>query len=353
MPLYSPNAVEHQRPTYVWVPSQDTMIEDLRMIVKRCRQYSEANRTMRIRQECDRDKVANYIRLIELLGRYGLYNIVLDDLSLDRLSPKAIFLCKNRRFLCYWFYEIIGGEIRPGDFRQLKKITTILSVIRPRGMERVFLEGDSIYVVYRGNKYSLTTDRRGWEDTRLPSFSINTKSHGVLKFYLVESGIRFSGQSPHIDLESERFTCTYYSDRYIYDSRAQRLLGGTSLRDSSYFFIPHGIDSDVISLSEIEDYIRRYSYDDPAKGFGTRLFYYDEAGLINSKLYPSGKSTMRVLTQISNDEIAVHASPSKFIRRRVDECENDIRVLVRAPRILVVNKERIDQLVAEHIIEID
>lgn len=352
MPVYSPSCVEHHSSTYVWKPNQETMVQDLRVIVKRCKQYANANRTLLIQQLGD-DVLGNYVRLLELLGRYGLYNIKFADYSLDRFSTQAIYLCRNKKFLSYWFYELIGGEIRPGDYEQLKKITTIISVIRPRGMERVFLDGGSIYIIYRGVRYSLTTDRRGWENTRLPSFSIETKRGGILKFYLVESGIRFSGHSPKTNLENERFTCRYYSDRFIYDSRAQRLLGGNSLRDTSYFFVPFGSNSDVISLADIQDYLNKYGYDDPSRGYGTRLFYYDEAGLINSKLFPSGRSSMKVLTQISNDEIAVHVTPSKYIKKKINQCDQFVRVLVRAPRILVVDKERIDQLVSEHIIELD
>ena len=355
MTLYSPSCLKNHAETYVWNPTKGNIIKDCKAILKRCKQYEDSNKILNVEQEDNGDKVGNYIRLIELLGRYGLYNVKFADFPLSKFSNKALYLCRNKRFLQYWFYDIIGGTIIPNDIEQLKKITTILAVIKPRGLEHICLENNVISTSYQGIRYSITSDVRGWEDTSadLPSFSINTRNGGVVCFYLVEPGIHFSGHASKMrNIPNRHFSCRYYNQQFEYDGKTQKLFSDGSLKDTSLYLTPTNKSIDVIFLGDIEDYLKSYAYDDPSKGFGTRLFYFDEANLINTETFPTDTKSLRILTQISNEEIAIHNTPSKYIRKTVDDCGGYNKVLTAVPRVLVIDKSKFDQLQSENIIRI-
>lgn len=338
---------------YVWDPQQGNIVEDCRKILELAKEYYKSNKILFLEQ-VGNNKAENYIRIIELLGRYGLYNIKFSDFPLNRFTPRAIYLTKNPRFACFWFFEFLNGRggILRGDLEQLRKVVTLLSVIKPRGVDSIGLYKGSIICRCGGREYSLVTDLRGWNESALPSFSIMTKKSGLVKFYLVDAGVEFTGHQSKLNLQNLRnFGCVYGAKQYTYNQKAQRMLGMSSIRDTTLYFFPNRT-ADLISLSEFEEYQKKNAFDDPSKGFGTRLFFYNEANLIDTNLFPSGANTVRVLTRINNDDIALHNTPGNFIKTPIKECPERSSVLARVPRLLSIERSRLEQLVADHTIQI-
>lgn len=276
------------------------------------------------------------------------------DVPLTKFSLKAIALMKNRAFASYWLFYFLNneGSIVKGDVRQLQRLVTLLFVIKPRGLDYFGLSKGSVIVRYNGRLYSLETTVNSWDQNNLPSFSIITKDQNV-RFYLVQPGVNFSGHASKLKLQNLRnFVCTYQAKEYIYDARVQRMLSPVMLNNNRLLLMPKGANSDLIFLSEIREYLNKYGYDDPSKGFGTRMFYVDEAPLINKGLYPSSANSVRIMTIISKDEVALHSTSSKFLKKNVGELVNYGTTMARVPRMFILSLERIDQLINSHIISI-
>ena len=355
MSLLSPSSTGTHVSNFVWNPNEGNVLNDCKTLLLRLKEYEMQNRVLSIEQ-VGPNKVINYIRLIELMGRYGLYNLRIVDVPLYRFTPKAIYFCKNPRFTSYWFFDFLNAEKRVdvNDPNQMRRITTLLSVISPRGIEEIGLLNNSIVAKYHGQLYSLTQSVKTWEGTKLPSFSINTKQEGLLKFFLVDLGTTFSGHASKFKIKNIRsFVCNYYEKSFIYYSKYQHALQDLSLRNNSLYLVPNGISSDLISLSEINDYLGKYAFDDTPKGFGTRMFYYNEAEMIDEHLFPNAANSTKVLTQISNSEVAIHTTPVSFLRKTVQDCEDYTTMFVRVPRIFVIRQERLEQLITQKIITIN
>lgn len=290
-----------------------------------------------------------YIQLINALDRFGLFNIT-PIINLRKLNPKAISLICNKRFIAHYFKDIIGGIDLCPDRDTGKKSIELLRKVAPRQLNE-FGSNDSIVATkYNGKLLKLSTNRKEWISTKYPSFSINTRD-GMLRVYLTDLKKTCYGRNININLDKINNTiCKYYSQSFIYMAKSQKMFD--SVRNNTMYFLPYEQHADIISLSEYEDYKQKYGYDDPSKGFGTRMFYYDEAELIDTKLYPSGSNSFKVLTDISNDEVAIHKTPSVFVKKTTKDCENYVSVMVRVPRLLVVERERLEQLISDSTINV-
>lgn len=331
--------------SYIW-KVEDRKQEDISKIVSLCREYEKNNKILRLRIAGENPSLI-YIQLINVLGRYNLFNLA-PIFNLKRLTPKTISAITNKRFLAFYFKDIIGSSVLCPDRDTGKKTVELFKKLAPNQLYGFGSNDRMVATSYNGKLYKLTTNRKEWTGTQYPSFSLETKD-GLLRVYLTDLKRQVTGRTLNIDTSKLNNTCCrYYSSRFMYTYKSQKMFN--SMRNNIMYFLPYGQNTDIISLSDYKEYIRKYAYDDPSKGYGTRLFYYDEAEMIPSKLFPSGNSSFKLVTEISNDEIAIHKTPSAFIKKSVKDCEEYVSVLVRVPRLLVVERERLEQLITERVL---
>ena len=328
--------------------------QDLIALIRECKALANENKIMNVAITRDQLTLGNLIRIIELIGRYDLYNIKFDQFKMESFPPRAIKLMKNPKYVSFWFFELIGKAINPNDLEQMEKIATIIDVAGPRelSMIRCDCRDRCIYTNCNGQTYTIKLDPEKEESEYLYSFSIMTRE-GNVKLYLCE------GKKPFVDrglplnfVDNASFVCVYGAKKYIRHPKISQYFDQTNFDKSIITLVPDGMSADLISLAEYDNYVQKYSWDDPGKGFGTRLFYYNEADAINKNLFPSNASSFKVLTMINKDEVAIHETPKKYYKKPVSECEKHVKQLVRVPRLLSLRKERINQLLSDHTIEI-
>lgn len=333
--------------SYIWQVERRKYNDDIRKIVKLCREYDKINKMLNLRITGD-NAAFLYIQLINALERFGLFNIT-PIIKLNKLNAKAIAMISNKKFLAHYFKDILGGNDLCPDRETGKKSIELMKKLAPKQLKGFGSNDCIVATKYNGQLLKLSTNRKEWVSTKYPSFSINTRD-GLLRVYLTDLKKNVYGRTINLNFDKlNNIIFRYYSQTFIYSAKVQKQF--KSIRCNSMYLLPYKQKADIISLAEYEEYQNRYNYDDPSKGFGTRLFYYDEAEMIDTKLYPSGSNSFKVLTNISNEEVAIHKTPSSFIKKEIKDYQNYVSVMVRVPRVMIVERERFEQLINDSTIE--
>lgn len=348
---------ESSNANYVWdVENQQDFPnkQDLIAIIRECRDLARKNKILNLSITNGQLTLGNLIRVVELVGRFGLYNIKFDQFKLKNFPARAIPMLKNPKFVSFWFFELLGDSINPSDPTQMEKVAAIIACTGPSELTRVYYDHRTkcITAYYGTTAYTIKLDPSKEEAAYLFSFSLETRE-GAVKFYLCENNEMFTNRTIPLQFnDNSMFICTYGNNRYIRHPKISAYFDQTNYDKSIVTLVPDGRSADLISLAEYDQYVQSHKWDDPEKGFGTRPFYYNEADAINKNLFPSNVTSFKVLTMINNDEVAIHETPKKFYKKPVAECERHVKQMVRVPRILSLKKERIGQLLSDHTITI-
>lgn len=334
---------------FVWKPDKTMRNRDFNRIIILCREYQKNDRMLKLDIDSSNPSLV-YLQLINFLGKYDLYNI---DPIVDfkKFTPRLIEQIKNKAFLEFWFDDIVDNiELNP-DTETAQKSAALLRKIRPLHIDGVGVSKKKNIVGVRldGKLYKITTNKKEWLDTGFPTVFIPTRQRGTRLYFahLKENQSRTIELSFKDLLRPERIR--YYSEHYFYKPSVQRKFAN-AVCDRIYCLPIDTNGNNIITLAEMEEYYDKYKYESPACGHGTRMFYFDEAELINQGFFPNGKDGFKVATKIDNQTIAIHESPDKFIRKKVVNCAPYDGIFVRAPRVFIFDRSMLEYLMNNGII---
>ena len=327
---------------------------DLPQIANLCKEYLNNQRNLVVSfPNSNNDISMQYIKIINDLTEYGLYNLTAIEINLKTFlsESKEAMGIYNPYFVRHYLPYYLKSSDQSRNAKIFCKLQIKNLVYSQKGEETKF--PDAVLMNYCGEDYGLLLRTCNWKEGKnYPSFNIETVEGLRAIYFLPIEVAKQQGKKFRVP-KQETFYCIFQSQKLLYSFKFQKYLNKNSLSNKVMYFIPTrvGVSAGAISTCQpacqLKEYLQKTGYENYQYGYMTRMFNFDEAELIHPDNF---KSESDIVTFLSSNVFCFHESPKHFQKKNLNDLDNDFKT-AQVIRMLVVNEERYNDLIKQGIIQ--